>query len=764
MLRRFRQIPRVLPCIFSGIHYQRSGQPINPFSTPLPHAWKKVNGGLVDRGCQAYRAKFPITVPCRFSTISELSHESCPEVEILPFIESAFDSLEGPSHCWLNKVEESKNFSKRDRIFLVLAGVFCEDSLMLGFDSVVMFEKLKSLQQRYPLLHVMGFLSGCSSFSGADKSHLLQIIMKEYITFPILLSNKDFSEMAGGACYILFKEFRSPLIYHEKDVDVGTLNKAVEELYTQDKGESATLQNWKSNGLKLSDSTKEPYVGSLQNLLLYYPGCISVDESGNRLFLSDSNHHRIIIFSSNGKILDCIGSAPGFEDGEFESAKLGRPAASFYHADEDCLYFVDSENHAIRRADMGTRVLETLYPPCNTNKKKNGLWSWIVNKLGMEKDTDTKPAEFDSGLLMFPWHLIKLVDGDLFIINRSFETLWIMALASGEIKEVVRGTPKVLEICGEMIMEKLAVLNKMPHDWLQQQVDSNFSLEGIPYAGLMSSLATFQDDIVICDTVAQRILRLNGESGDFTNLEFSNFGILGLPYWFSFPLERVCAVGNLIRGANADHFQSFSFLPGKINIQLMVEIPEDTELVEPLQDGCIWRLARGAAAVVSGAEDLVASSAKVGVAQQWYDELDNLAFFTPEPESDAEEENTTLDTPFQEEKVRIDCAVNTSPGTSEVIVYAALYLKLKRNPNSQERNPEKNAARILNILEPEKSGKITRESCIQFLSKWNEDVEDLIFMKPLHVRIGLESLSHPKAENAKETVLTETSIQVNVLL
>ena len=62
------------------------------------------------------------------------------------------------------------------------------------------------------------------------------------------------------------------------------------------------------------------------------------------------------------------------------------------------------------------------------------------------------------------------------------------------------GIPKVLEICGEMIMEKLYVLNKMPHDWLQQQVDSTFSLVGIPYAGLVSSLATFQDDIVICDT------------------------------------------------------------------------------------------------------------------------------------------------------------------------------------------------------------------------------------------------------------------------
>ena len=35
-------------------------------------------------------------------------------------------------------------------------------------------------------------------------------------------------------------------------------------------------------------------------------GGISVDESGNRLFLSDSNHHRIIIFAGNGKIVDCV--------------------------------------------------------------------------------------------------------------------------------------------------------------------------------------------------------------------------------------------------------------------------------------------------------------------------------------------------------------------------------------------------------------------------------------------------------------------------
>lgn len=104
-------------------------------------------------------------------------------------------------------------------------------------------------------------------------------------------------------------------------------------------------------------------------------GCISADEAGDCLFLSDSNHHRIIISTSTGEILDSvseldhiweslklllekkgscgaklqdmflfqIGCFPGFEDGEFESAKMLRPAATLYDEEDDCLYIVDSE-------------------------------------------------------------------------------------------------------------------------------------------------------------------------------------------------------------------------------------------------------------------------------------------------------------------------------------------------------------------------------------------------------------------------------------
>lgn len=40
--------------------------------------------------------------------------------------------------------------------------------------------------------------------------------------------------------------------------------------------------------------------------LSYFTGCVSADESANRLFISDCNHHRIIVCDGNAKIIDCV--------------------------------------------------------------------------------------------------------------------------------------------------------------------------------------------------------------------------------------------------------------------------------------------------------------------------------------------------------------------------------------------------------------------------------------------------------------------------
>lgn len=99
----------------------------------------------------------------------------------------------------------------------------------------------------------------------------------------------------------------------------------------------------------------------------------------------------------------------------------------------------------------------------------------------------------------------------------------------------------------------------------------------------------------------------------------------------------------------------------------------------------------------------------------------------------------------------------------QVIVYAALYLRLRRSQDS-EGNRDKDAARIAEFLYPGSTGKIIKESCIQFLLNYKRDLIEVIFVKPLHVRIKLHSLDHPKADNSKGIILTDSSVEVNVLL
>ncbi|KAI3898463.1 hypothetical protein MKX03_001361, partial [Papaver bracteatum] len=163
----------------------------------------------------------------------------------------------------------------------------------------------------------------------------------------------------------------------------------------------------------------------------------------------------------------------------------------------------------------------------------------------------------------------------------------------------------------------------------------------------MSSVATYNNKILFCDM----------------ELRISNFEILGLPYWCCYPPERVCVSGIVSQRPGVDHLQSFSVLSGRCDIEVNVQIPKDTELAAPLQEGCIWRQARGSAAEVSGSEEVATSAKKVGIAQQWFEELDdNLAFSREEL---SEEEDKNLSNFHQDSRVVINCVVNISPGTSE---------------------------------------------------------------------------------------------------
>ncbi|ONK63850.1 uncharacterized protein A4U43_C07F19580 [Asparagus officinalis] len=703
----------------------------------------------------------------RCSSLSETNNNSLAHADTLEFIKSRLSEFEGPNHRWLNYMDQNGVPVNKDGILLVLMNAYIEDSaLNSNRNCAAMFEKVKFLKQRFPKLNVFGLQCGSSMKSVATQAQIVRTLMEEYITFPVLILDKDFLKMTNGPSCLLFEGSTNRLLHHELGVELEGIVRAIEELDVplsdvSQKDDTDLFHNANGDVMRQHEIMKEPYAASaLRNLLLYYPGCVSVDEDGNRLFISDSNHHRIIITDGKGKVLDCIGSSPGFEDGEFESAKLFRPAASFYDSDEECLYFVDSENNAIRRADMERRMLETVFPV--SVSRTTGIWSWILDKLGLARKVDDISDEFNLDSLSLPWHLLKSGENDLIILNRSFEMSWIMDMNTWEIKKVTRGLQNILENYGHMIEEKVNMLGNDSESSLSHQLQNSISAEGIPYAGLMSSVVKFHGCTIFCDAAAHRVLKCLDESRTTLDIQFSDLRVLGLPYWLVCPLETVFNSKYLHRPWK-EHHHRFTVLPGRCDIRVKVDLPKGIELVAPLEEECIWRQVRGSAVDLSGSEEVETNKDKVGVAQQWFDELDNLAFSKSVNESESQLEDQFIDQRSQDmHKVHFSCEVNLSPGTGEVVVSAVLYLKLHKQEGSRDTTLE--ATKILNVQEEPSQRNNNDDACLSLLLETGRDLQDFIFMRPLHLRIRLDCLDHPKAATQKEIISTDTTLEVNVSL
>ena len=93
---------------------------------------------------------------------------------------------------------------------------------------------------------------------------------------------------------------------------------------------------------------------------LLFPGKVLADAAGDRLFIADSSHNRIVIADLNTReVLDIIGtSARGFADGDFDYAAFDKPQGMALEG--DMLYIADVNNHSIRAADLAARTVATV--------------------------------------------------------------------------------------------------------------------------------------------------------------------------------------------------------------------------------------------------------------------------------------------------------------------------------------------------------------------------------------------------------------------
>jgi thiol-disulfide isomerase/thioredoxin len=92
---------------------------------------------------------------------------------------------------------------------------------------------------------------------------------------------------------------------------------------------------------------------------LRYPGKICLDQAGSRLFITDSNHNRIVVAGLDGKLQAVIGSGrEGALDGSFAEAEFSRPQGTVLVG--QTLYVADTENHLIRAVDLEQQQVATL--------------------------------------------------------------------------------------------------------------------------------------------------------------------------------------------------------------------------------------------------------------------------------------------------------------------------------------------------------------------------------------------------------------------
>ena len=92
---------------------------------------------------------------------------------------------------------------------------------------------------------------------------------------------------------------------------------------------------------------------------LLFPGKITADAKGEKLFVSDSNHNRVVVLNVDGSVADVIGDGPaGLKDGSYADARFSRPQG--LAVDGTTLYVADTENHAVRKVDLAARTVTTL--------------------------------------------------------------------------------------------------------------------------------------------------------------------------------------------------------------------------------------------------------------------------------------------------------------------------------------------------------------------------------------------------------------------
>ena len=262
---------------------------------------------------------------------------------------------------------------------------------------------LKKLEAKYPNNLVVIGVHSAKFDNEKDTDNIRQIILRYGIEHPIV-NDADFKIWENYA----IRAWPGLVVIDPNSYVIKTLfgEGHYEEL---DRTISETIAEFRKKGAlneqPLKFALERAKIGDLP---LAFPGKVLADEKSKRLFISDSNHNRIVVTDFAGKLIETIGSGKAaMTNGDYTKASFNRPQGMAL--DGENLYVADTENHLLRRVDLKAKKVET------------------IGGTGKLEDFDGRGGIGVMTALRSPWDL-SLVGKKLYIAMAGSHQIWRMDL------------------------------------------------------------------------------------------------------------------------------------------------------------------------------------------------------------------------------------------------------------------------------------------------------------------------------------------------
>jgi len=212
---------------------------------------------------------------------------------------------------------------------------------------------LKRLEEEFPDDLVVIGAHSAKFQNEKDTDNIREAILRYGIHHPVINDHDfllwQFFGVQAWPSFVVLDSQGALRVSTSGEGQYSTLRSAVQDLIQEGRKKSS-LQSSRKIPIRMETAT---------NSTLLFPGKLRFDSETHRIWISDSNHHRLLRADLSGNADLIVGSGKsGKADGNFGSAEFFQPQG--LAVDGDLVYVADTSNHLVRAIDLRKKEVRTI--------------------------------------------------------------------------------------------------------------------------------------------------------------------------------------------------------------------------------------------------------------------------------------------------------------------------------------------------------------------------------------------------------------------